>query len=79
MINSENAIKQIVEIHNITSTYQEKILTDLIKEHNKKTNSRRAQEILSNWNHWKKLFKIIVPPSEKNNLGIEEALEKIVL
>ena len=71
--------KEIVEVHNLTSTNQEKFLNDLIIEYHQKTKSPLAQKILSEWSSWKNLFKIVVPPSEKNKLGIEEALEKATI
>ncbi len=70
---------EIVEVHNLTSTNQEQFLKDLIIEYLQKTKSPMANKILSDWSSWKKLFKIVVPPSEKNKLGIQEALEKATL
>ena len=51
----------------------------LIIEYHQKTKSPLAKKILADWSSWKKLFKIVVPPSEKNKLGIEEALEKATI
>ena len=69
----------IVEVHDLTSTNQEQFLKDLIIEYHQKTKSPLAQKILSDWSSSKKLFKIVVPPSEKNKVGIEEALEKATI
>ena len=71
--------KEIVEVHDLTSTNQEQFLKDLIIEYHQKTKSPEAQKILSDWSSWKNLFKVVVPPSEKNKLGIEEALEKATI
>jgi len=71
--------KEIVELHNLTSTNQEQTLKDLIIEYHHKTNSSKAKKILSDWSFWKKLFKIVVPPSEKEKVGLEEAREKATL
>ncbi len=71
--------KEIVEVHNLTATNQEQFLKDLISEYHQKTKSPQAKKILSDWSSWKDLFKIVVPPSEKNKLGIEEALEKATI
>ena len=68
--------KEIVEVHNLTSTNQEPFLKELIIEYHQKTKSPKANKILSDWSSWKKLFKIVVPPSEKNKVGIHETLEK---
>ena len=71
--------KEIVEVHHLTATNQEKFLNDLIIEYHQKTKSPLAKKILADWSSWKQLFKIVVPPSEKNKLGIEEALEKATI
>jgi len=71
--------KEIVEVHDLTSTNQEQVLKDLIIEYHQKTKSPLAQKILSDWSSWKNLFKVVVPPSEKNKLGIEEALEEATI
>ena len=63
----------------LNATNQEQFLKDLIIEHHQKTQSPLAKKIVSDWSSWKNLFKIVVPPSEKNKLGIEEALEKATL
>jgi len=68
--------KEIVELHHLSSTNQEQRLKDLISEYHQVTKSPKAKMILSDWSSWKKLFKVVVPPSEKEKVGIEEALEK---
>ena len=71
--------KEIVEVHHLTATNQEQFLNDLIFEYHQKTESLLAQKILADWSLWKKLFKVVVPPSEKSKLGIEEVLEKATI
>ncbi len=71
--------KEIVEVHNLESTNQEKFLKDLIIEYHLRTKSPLAKKITSDWFAWKNLFKVVVPPSEKNKLGIEGALEKATI
>ena len=69
---------EIVEIVNLSSKVQESIIIKLLKLHIEKTNSPKANNIISNWEIWKKLFKIIVPPSEKSKIGLETILEKVI-
>ena len=71
--------KEIVEVHNLTATNQEQSLNELIIEYHKKTKSPLAQKIISKWSTWRGLFKVVVPPSEKNKLGIEDVLEKATI
>ena len=71
--------KEIVEVHHLTATNQEQFLNDLIFEYHQKTKSPLAQKILADWSSWKKLFKAVVPPSEKSKLGIEGVLEKATI
>tara|TARA_Y100001968_G_scaffold183491_1_gene168078 strand:+ start:15923 stop:20497 length:4575 start_codon:yes stop_codon:yes gene_type:complete len=68
--------KEIVEIHSITNQKQEQLIFNLIKEYSIKTSSLKAKKLLSNWQSWKSKFKMIVPPSEKEKLQINE-IEKI--
>ena len=71
--------KEIVEVHHLTATNQEQFLNDLIFEYHQRTESLLAQKILADWSLWKKSFKVVVPPSEKSKLGIEEVLEKATI
>ena len=50
---------------------QEKILLDIIDDYHDKTHSPKASNILKDWNHFKNLFKVIVPPSEEEMLGFK--------
>ncbi len=62
--------KEIVEVSNISNEVQERMLKNLLKKHLDKTSSKKALEILNQWEKWMKYFKIIVPPSERKNLGL---------
>ena len=63
--------KEIVSIHKITTPYQEKILLGILNEYHEKTNSLKASKIINDWINYKEIFKIIVPPSEEEMLGLK--------
>ena len=67
---SDRVNKEIVEICLITNTEQETILKTLLEAHLAETQSAKAKAILANWMSWKGLFKLLVPPSEKVNVGL---------
>ena len=69
--------QEIVEIHKLSNKEQENLLKPLLQEHLDQTKSSKAKEILNNWNTWKKAFKVIVPPSEKVQIGLE-SIEKVL-
>ena len=69
---SNKVNKEIVSIHQITSSKQENILLEIIREYQAKTNSLKAAQIIENWSHFKSNFKLIVPPSEEEMLGIKK-------
>ena len=71
--------KEIVGLHCMSSTNQEQTLKKLIVEYHQITKSPKARKIISDWSFWKKLFKVVVPPSEREKVGIEGALEKAKL
>ncbi|KGG24269.1 MULTISPECIES: glutamate synthase large subunit [unclassified Prochlorococcus] len=62
--------KEIVEICSLTTVEQEAILKTLLEAHLAQTGSTKAKAILANWIRWKALFKVLVPPSEKVNVGL---------
>jgi len=62
---SNKVNKEIVSIHKITSSKQENILLEIIREYRAKTNSLKAIKIIENWSYFKSSFKLIVPPSEE--------------
>ena len=63
--------KEIVSIYKIKTPQQEQTLLEIISEYKDKTQSPKAAKILEDWNHFKVLFKVIVPPSEKELLGLK--------
>ena len=69
---SNKVNKEIVSIHKITSSKQEDILLEIIREYRAKTNSLKAARIIENWSDFKSNFKLIVPPSEEEMLGIKK-------
>ena len=68
---SNKVNKEIVSIHQITSSKQENIILEIIREYRAKTNSLKAAKIIENWSYYKSTFKLIVPPSEEEMLGIK--------
>ena len=61
---------EIVSIYKITNLKQEQILLKILNEYYEKTKSPKAAKIIKNWFDFKSFFKIIVPPSEAEVLGI---------
>ncbi len=66
----EKVNKEIVELHSLCSEKAEEILRNLIEEHYLHTNSPKAHKLLSDWMSSKNKFKLVVPPSEKEKLGL---------
>nr|YP_010336930.1 ferredoxin-dependent glutamate synthase [Madagascaria erythrocladioides]QUE28964.1 GltB [Madagascaria erythrocladioides]UNJ16515.1 ferredoxin-dependent glutamate synthase [Madagascaria erythrocladioides] len=69
-INNELANKinpEIVTTQRIETKAGEQQLKDLIIEHQQKTGSEKAEEIINNWNTYLNQFWQLVPPSEINN------------
>ena len=54
---SHKVNQEIVSIHQITSSKQENILLEIIREYQAKTKSIKAAKILENWSHFKSTFK----------------------
>ncbi len=63
---------EIVALCAITTPEQEALLKPLLEAHLQHTGSSKAAEILADWTSWKAKFKVLVPPSEKANLGLEQ-------
>ncbi len=70
--------KEIVEIFNLRTIEQENILKELLESHIAETQSVKAKEILSEWKVFKETFKVLVPPSEKEKLGLLEKERAII-
>ena len=56
----------------LTTPEQEDLLRPLLDAHHAATGSARAAQILADWPAWKARFRLLVPPSEKANLGLAE-------
>ena len=69
---SNKVNKEIVSIHKITTSKQEDILLEIIREYRAKTNSLKAAKIIEKWSYYMNTFKLIVPPSEEEMLGIKK-------
>ncbi len=63
---------EIVALCSITTPEQEALLKPLLEAHLQHTGSAKAAEVLADWTSWKAKFKVLVPPSEKANLGLEQ-------
>ncbi len=68
----ENKVnKEIVNIYKINNLKQEEILLGILREYYEKTKSLKALKIINDWSNFKRIFKIIVPPSEEEMLDIK--------
>ena len=56
----------------LTTPEQEALLKPLLQAHLEATGSAKAAAILADWPSWKGRFKLLVPPSEKANVGLAE-------
>ncbi|MEX1323475.1 MAG: glutamate synthase large subunit [Synechococcaceae cyanobacterium] len=61
-----------VAIVELTTPEQESMLKQLLERHLESTGSIRAAQILADWPTWRQRFKLLVPPSEKAAVGLEE-------
>jgi glutamate synthase (ferredoxin) len=69
---AERVNQEIVTITEITTPEQEVLLKPLLEAHLEATGSAKAAAILADWPKWASKFKLLVPPSEKVNLGLAE-------
>jgi glutamate synthase (ferredoxin) len=69
---SERVNPEIVAICELTTPEQEALLKPLLEAHLEATGSSKAAAILADWSNWKTRFKLLVPPSEKANVGLAE-------
>jgi glutamate synthase (ferredoxin) len=69
---AERVNPEIVVITELTTPEQEAVLKPLLEAHLELTGSAKAAAILADWPSWKTRFKLLVPPSEKANLGLAE-------
>ena len=63
---------EIVAICPLTTPEQEALLKPLLEAYVAETGSTKASAILADWNTWKGCFKLLVPPSERGNVGLAE-------
>jgi glutamate synthase (ferredoxin) len=69
---AERVNPEIVAICQLTTPEQEALLKPLLEAHLELTGSAKTAAILADWYSWKGKFKLLVPPSEKANLGLAE-------
>ena len=69
---SERVNPEIVAICELSTPEQDALLKPLLEAHLDATGSSKAAAILADWSSWKTRFKLLVPPSEKANVGLEE-------
>jgi len=69
---AERVNPEIVAICELTTPEQEALLKPLLEAHLEATGSSKAAAILADWSSWKARFKLLVPPSEKANVGLAE-------
>jgi glutamate synthase (ferredoxin) len=69
---AERVNPEIVTLTALTTPEQEAMLKPLLEAHLELTGSAKAAAILADWPTWKSRFKLLVPPSEKANLGLGE-------
>ncbi|MFN9622514.1 MAG: glutamate synthase-related protein [Cyanobacteriota bacterium] len=61
-----------VTLHPLTTPEQEALLLPLLREHQRRTDSSRAANILDDWPLWKSRFKVLVPASELATVGLAQ-------
>ena len=69
---AERLNPEIVAITSLCTHEQEAVLKPLLEAHLELTGSAKAAAILADWPCWKPCFKVLVPPSEKINMGLGE-------
>ena len=63
---------ELVAICPLTTPEQEALLKPLLEAYVTQTGSTKASAILADWSSWKGRFKLLVPPSERGNVGLAE-------
>ena len=69
---AERVNPEIVALCELTTPEQEALLKPLLQSHQQATGSAKAAAILADWDGWKSRFRVLVPPSEKANVGLAE-------
>jgi glutamate synthase (ferredoxin) len=68
-----------VELLPLSTPEQEQLLLPLLESHHALTGSARAAGILADWSFWKSRFKVLVPPSEKEALGLVDHRQQVAV
>ncbi|QNI86902.1 ferredoxin-dependent glutamate synthase [Synechococcus sp. ROS8604] len=63
---------EIVEVCAITTDEQESLLKGLLEQHVALTGSEKAAALLADWSVAKSRFKLLVPPSEREAMGLAD-------
>ncbi|WP_043368799.1 glutamate synthase large subunit [Cyanobium sp. PCC 7001] len=63
---------ETVTLCDLTTPEQDELLRPLLEAHLQATGSTKAASILADWSSWKSRFKVLVPPSEKETVGLVE-------
>ena len=63
---------EIVEVCSITTDKQESLLKGLLEQHVALTGSEKAAALLADWSVAKNHFKVLVPPSEREAMGLAD-------
>jgi glutamate synthase (ferredoxin) len=63
---------EIVEVCTITTDEQESLLKGLLERHVVLTGSEKAAALLADWSAAKSRFKVLVPPSEREAMGLAD-------
>ncbi|WP_392345325.1 glutamate synthase large subunit [Parasynechococcus sp.] len=63
---------EIVEVCTITTREQESLLKGLLEQHVVLTGSEKAAALLADWSAAKNRFKVLVPPSEREAMGLAD-------
>ena len=64
--------REIVEVCPITTAEQESTLKGLLERHATATGSEKAAALLADWSAARSRFKVLVPPSERAAMGLED-------
>ena len=60
----------IVASNNVEFYLERGQILGILGEYQEKTKSLKASKIINNWSNFKEIFKIVIPPSEKEMLGL---------
>ncbi len=69
---AERLNPETVALCDLSTPEQEALLRPLLEAHLAHTGSARAAAILADWPTWRRRFKLLVPPSEKQTVGLTD-------